>query len=818
MNIYTRNEKIVPVYIEDEMHSSYLDYAMSVIVARALPDVRDGLKPAHRRILIAMNDLNLSYGRPFRKCAKIAGDVSGNYHPHGEQIVYPSLVRMAQGFSLRYPLVDSQGNFGSIDGDPPAAMRYTEARLSAIAGEMLKDLDKDTVKFRPNYDETRTEPVVLPSAIPNLLINGSSGIAVGMATEIPPHNLGEIVDGLTLLIEDPDVGIEKLNKVVKGPDFPTGGLIMGHEGIRSAYTGGRGLIRLRARAFVERERKGEKEKIVITEIPYQVNKSNLVESIAGLIRDKKITGISDLRDESDKDGIRIVVELRREEPAEVVLNQLYNHTQMQGTFGAIMLALVNGEPRILNLKQMLEQYLSHRREVVTRRTKFELKKASERAHIVEGLKIALSKIDDVIKTIKTSKTVEDARDSLTKKFKLTERQAQAILDMRLQRLTGLERKKLQSEYLELIKRIEKLRQILASEKQLMNIIREELLEIKNKYGDERRTEIVESAGDFTTEDLIAEEDMVITISHSGYIKRLPVSTYRKQKRGGKGVIGGGRKEEDFIEHLFIASTHEYILFFTDLGRVYWAKVYEIPQAGRLSRGKAIPNLLQINPEERITAHVVVSNFDAEHFLLMITEQGVVKKTNLSAYGHPRAGGIIAVALDAKDRLIEGRLTDGNEEILIATRNGKAIRFSESQLRSMGRPSRGVKGITLGKGDKVIGAAIAEPDATVLSVTENGFGKRSQFSDYRMQRRGGKGVINIKMTDRNGPIVGLRTVTDRDELMLITSRGMVIRMRVEPIRVLHRNTQGVRLIRLDEGDKVVAVARVAVKEEENQEEI
>jgi len=816
-NIYTRNEKIVPIYIEDEMRSSYLDYAMSVIVARALPDVRDGLKPAHRRILVAMNDLNLSHGRPTRKCAKIAGDVSGNYHPHGEQIVYPSLVRMAQHFSLRYPLVNGQGNFGSIDGDPPAAMRYTEARLSSIAGEMLKDLQKDTVNFKPNYDETRTEPVVLPSAIPNLLINGSSGIAVGMATEIPPHNLGEVVDGLVLLIKNPNVSIEELNEVIKGPDFPTGGLIMGHDGIRSAYKEGRGLIRLRARAFVEKGGKGEKEKIVVTEIPFQVNKSSLVENIAALVREKKITGISDLRDESDKDGIRIVMELRKGELAEVILNQLYNHTNMQTTFGTIMLALVNMEPQVLTLKQMLRYYLDHRREVVTRRTKFELMKASERAHILEGLKIAVSNLDECIKIIKGSKTVDQARSRLMKRFKLSEKQAQAILDMRLQRLTGLEQDKLQTEYLELIKLIGKLQQILGSEKQLMDIIKEELIEVKKKHGNDRRTEIIESAGDFATEDLIAEEDMVITMSHSGYIKRLPVSTYRKQKRGGKGIIGSGRKEEDFIEHLFIASTHNYILFFTDLGRVYWSKVYEIPQAGRLSKGKAIPNLLQILPEERITAHVVVSSFDDQHFLIMFTEKGVVKKTNLAAYSHRRTGGIIALTLDQKDRLIEVKLTSGNEEVLIATRKGKAIRFSETLLRSMGRTARGVKGIVLGKDDKVIGTAIAESDATALTVTENGYGKRSLFSDYRLQNRGGKGVINIKATDRNGPIVGLRTVIDRDEFMIITSNGMVIRMQVEPIRVIHRNTQGVRLIKLHEGDKVVAMARVETKEEENQEQ-
>ncbi len=815
MNIYTRNEKIVPVYIEDEMRSSYLDYAMSVIVARALPDVRDGLKPVHRRILVAMNDLNLVHGRPFRKCAKIAGDVSGNYHPHGAQIVYPSLVRMGQPFSLRYPLVDGQGNFGSVDGDPPAAMRYTEARFAAIAGEMLRDLNKDTVDFRPNYDETRKEPVVLPSAIPNLLVNGASGIAVGMATEIPPHNLGEVVDGVIRLIENPEVSIEELREIIKGPDFPAGGLIMGRGGIVSAYSEGRGILKLRGRACIERGNKGEKEKIVITEIPYQVNKSNLVESIAGLIREKKISGISDLRDESDKDGMRIVVELRRDGEPDVILNQLYNHTQLQISFGVIMLALVNGRPRVLNLKEVLYHYLNHRREVVTRRTRFDLARAEERAHILEGLKIALENLDEVIKTIKTSRTVDKARERLVRKFKLTERQAQAILDMRLQRLTGLEQEKLQAEYLELIKKIGELQQILASEKQLLDIITTELLEIKKKYADERRTEIIESAGEIETEDLIAEEDMVITISHAGYIKRLPVSTYRKQKRGGKGVIGAGKKEDDFIEHLSVASTHAYILFFSDKGRVYWAKVYQIPQAGRLSRGKAIPNLLGINPDEKVTAHVVVSAFSDEQFLLMVTERGVVKRTNLSAYSHPRAGGIVALSLDEGDRLIEVKLTGGNEEMLIATRNGKAIRFSESQLRSMGRTTRGVRGIILGKGDEVIGATVVERNATVLSVTANGYGKRSQFEDYRVQKRGGKGVINIRITERNGKIVGLKTVTDRDELMLITSMGMVIRIPVAPIRVLHRNTQGVRFIKLNEGDTVVAVARVVTKDEEEQ---
>jgi DNA gyrase subunit A len=816
MNLYTRNEKIVPVYIEDEMRSSYLDYAMSVIVARALPDVRDGLKPVHRRILIAMNDLNLSHGKHYRKCAKIAGDVSGNYHPHGEQIVYPSIVRMAQSFSLRYPLVDGQGNFGSIDGDPPAAMRYTEARLAAISGEMLKDINKDTVNFKPNYDETRKEPRVLPAAIPNLLINGASGIAVGMATEIPPHNLGEVIEGLVLMIDNPEVSIEGLMKIIKAPDFPTGGLIMGRGGIDSAHREGRGILKLRARSFVEKIQKADRERIVITEIPYQVNKSNLVESIASLVRDKKVSGISDLRDESDKDGMRIVIELRRGEIPEIILNQLYSHTQMQTSFGVIMLSLVKGRPKVLNLKEMLGYYLSHRREIVTRRTKFELARAEARAHILEGLRIALDNLDEVIKTIKASKTVDDARNALVRKFKLTEIQAQAILDMRLQRLTGFEREKLQTEYLELIKEIGCLQQILASEKLLMDIIKKELLEIKSKYADKRRTDVVEDTGEFVAEDLIAEEDMVITISHTGYIKRLPVSTYRKQKRGGKGVAGAGKKEEDFIEHLFIASTHAYILFFTDLGRVYWAKVYEIPQAGRLSRGKAIPNLLGIKPEEKMTAHVIVPCFDDEHFLLMITERGVVKRTNLSAYSHPRKDGIVALTLDENYKMIEVKLTAGSEEVFIATRNGKAIRFPEAQVRSVGRVSRGVKGINLGKGDLVIGSAISEKDATVLSVTEKGIGKRSRFEDYRLQKRGGQGVINIKITEKNGLIVGLRMITDRDELMLITSRGMVIRIPVEPIRILGRNTQGVRLIKLDEGDRVGAVARVATTKEEEQE--
>lgn len=813
MNIYTRNEKIVPVPIEDEMRLSYMDYAMSVIVSRALPDVRDGLKPVQRRILVAMNDLNLTPGRPYRKCAKIAGDVSGNYHPHGEQVVYPTLVRLAQDFSLRYPLVSGQGNFGSVDGDPPAAMRYTEARMAHMSIDILRDMEKDTVNYRPNYDETLSEPVVLPSAVPNLLVNGSAGIAVGMATSIPPHNVGEVLDGLVALIDNPEAGVKDLLKNIKGPDFPTGGVIMGREGIFQAYKTGRGSVKMRGKAHIERKKKAsDKDKIVMTEIPYQVNKSSLVENIAHLVRDKKITGISDVRDESDKDGIRVVLEIKRDEQADVVLNHVYNKTQMQTSMGITMLALVKGRPMVLNLKEMLSHYLDHRREVVTRRTKFELAKAEARAHILEGLKIALDHIDEVIKTIRASKTVEAAKESLVKKFSLSAVQAQAILDMRLQRLTGLEREKVENEYVELLKTIARLQQILSSDVQLMGIIRQELLDMKAKYADERRTEIVESVVDITTEDLIAEEDMVVTISHAGYIKRLPVSAYRRQNRGGRGVIGGGRKDEDFIRHLFIASTHACMLFFTDRGKCYWLKVYELPEGGRLSRGKAIPNLLNTGSDERITAFIHVMNFDDGANLLMITGRGVVKKTPLTAYSRPRAGGIIAINLDESDRLIDVELTDGRQEVLLGTRQGKAIRFPETDLREMGRVVRGVRGISLAKDDVVVGATLVEPDATVLTVTENGYGKRSRFSDYRLQKRGGKGIINMRISGKNGPVAGFKTVCDADDLMIITAMGIVIRIPVDQVRVSSRSVQGVRFIRLADKDKVVAVAELAVKED------
>jgi DNA gyrase subunit A len=806
-------EKIVPVYIEEEMKSSYIDYSMSVITARALPDVRDGLKPSNRRILVAMNDLNLAPGRPHRKCAKIAGDTSGNYHPHGEQVVYPTLVRMAQDFNMRYVLVDGQGNFGSVDGDAPAAMRYTEARLSPVAMEMLEDLEKETVDFIPNYDETRQEPVVLPSKFPNLICNGASGIAVGMATNIPTHNLGEVVDALTALIADPELEDAKLLEFIPGPDFPTGGIIQGKGGIVEAYRTGRGRVILRAKASVEKQKSG-KESIVVTEIPYQISKSNLLERIAQLVRDKHLEGISDLRDESDRDGMRIVIELKRDAPADVVLNQLFKHTQMQTTFGVIMLALVDGQPRVLNLKEMLVHFLEHRHEVVTKRTQFELKKAEHRAHILEGLKIALDNIDAVIKLIRSSKTVEDARNGLMSKFKLSEIQAQAILDMRLQRLTGLERDKIEQEYLETIKLIEKLKGILASKVKRMNIIREELLELKKKYGDERRTEIrAEEEEEFTIEDLIAEEDMVITITHGGYIKRLSVTSYRRQGRGGRGVIGIETKEQDFVEHLFIASTHNYILFFTPKGRCHWLKVHEIPVGGRLAKGKPIINMLDLGEEEKVAAFLSVRGFDDQHFVMMATRKGIIKKTLLSAFSNPRRGGINAMNIPEDDSLIEAKMTDGTCDVILATREGQAIRFHEDKVRDMGRTAYGVKGITLAKkDDRVIGMVVVKRDATLLTVTEKGYGKRTSISDYRVTNRGGKGIINIKCSDRNGKVVDIKEVVTDDELMLITQKGIIIRQPVKQISVIGRATQGVRLINLDANDEVVDVARVVTSEE------
>jgi DNA gyrase subunit A len=805
-------EKILPVYIEEEMKSSYIDYSMSVITARALPDVRDGLKPSNRRILVAMNDLNLAPGRAHRKCAKIAGDTSGNYHPHGEQVVYPTLVRMAQDFNMRYPLVDGQGNFGSIDGDAPAAMRYTEARLSPLAMEMLADLEKDTVNFQPNYDETRKEPVVLPSKFPNLICNGSSGIAVGMATNIPPHNLGEVVDGLVALIEDPQIEDEDLLKYIPGPDFPTGGIIYGKSGIFEAYKTGRGRIIIRARAGIERDKSG-KESIIITEIPYQINKANLLERIAELVNSKVIEGISDLRDESDREGMRVVIDLKRDTHSEIVLNQLFKQTQMQTTFGAILLALVDGQPQILTLKQILNYFIEHRHEVITRRTKFELTQAEKKAHILEGFKIALKNLDAVIALIRSSKTPEDAKQGLMRKFELTEIQAQAILDLRLQRLTGLERQKIEDEYLELIKLIASLKGILESKTKRMQIIRDEILELKKVYQDQRRTEIREEEEEFTIEDLIAEEDMVITITHQGYIKRLGVSAYKRQGRGGRGVIGMETKEEDFVEHLFVASTHDYILFFTNNGRCYWQKVYEIPQVGRASKGKPIVNLLDLGKDENITAFVPVKQFEENLYVVMSTKNGVIKKTSLSAFKNPRKGGIIAINIPEDDKLIEAKITDGSFDILLATKEGQAIRFPEIKVREMGRGAYGVRGVSLQNKDYAIGMVVIKRDTTLLAVTENGFGKRSHISEYRITNRGGKGIINIKTTQRNGKVVAVMMVEDEDELMIITQKGIIIRQSVKQIKAIGRNTQGVKLINLEEGDRVVDVARVIKSEEE-----
>jgi DNA gyrase subunit A len=808
-------EKVVPVLIEEEMKSSYIDYSMSVITARALPDVRDGMKPSSRRILTAMNDLNLSPGRPHRKCAKIAGDTSGNYHPHGEQVVYPTLVRMAQDFNMRYLLVEGQGNFGSIDGDGAAAMRYTEARLSRLSMEMLADIDKETVDFVPNYDETLTEPTVLPAKFPNLICNGSSGIAVGMATNIPPHNLTEVVDATIALIDNPELEVDDLLKHIEGPDFPTGGIVFGGWGLAEAYKSGRGRITLRAKANAETLKSG-KENIIISEIPYQVNKSNLLERIAELVQHKTIEGLADLRDESDRDGMRIVIELKRDAQREAVLNQLFKHTQMQVTFGIIVLALVNGEPKILNLKELIQHFIDHRHQVITRRTEFELKKAEERAHILEGLKIALENLDAVIKLIRGSKTPQEAREGLVKSFKLTEVQAQAILDMRLQRLTALERGKIEEEYLGKIKLIARLKGILESESQRMNIIKEELLELKEKYGDERRTQIIaEAPTEFTIEDLIAEEDMVITISHSGYVKRLSVSSYHRQRRGGRGVIGMETKEEDFVEHLFVASTHNYILFFTDKGRCYWLKVHEIPQGGRLARGKSIVNMVDLGKDEKIAAFVPVREFDDEHYVVMATRNGTIKKTVLSAFGNPRRGGINAMNIPDDDVLIETDLTNGSFDIILATKGGQAIRFPESRVRDMGRAAYGVRGIALRKGDEVIGMVVAKREATLLSVTRNGYGKRSPISDYRVTNRGGKGVINIRSTERNGPVIAVKEVLDPDELMLITQKGIVVRISIKSITTIGRATQGVKLINLDKGDKLVDVARVVSEEKQSE---
>jgi len=806
----------IPVKLEEEMQKSYMDYAMSVIIGRALPDVRDGLKPVHRRVLYAMHELSNDWTKPFKKSARIVGDVIGKFHPHGDMAVYDALVRMAQDFSLRYPLVEGQGNFGSVDGDPPAAMRYTEVRLARLAGELLADIDKETVDFIPNYDGSLTEPALLPARIPNLLINGSSGIAVGMATNIPPHNLSEVVEATIAVIQNPEIRVEDLISMIPGPDFPTGGYILGHSGIREAYLTGKGMIQVRARALIERQKRTERESIVITEIPYQINKAKLLERIAELVQEKKIEGIAELRDESDREGLRVVIELKRDAVAQVVLNQLFKHTQMQTSFGIILLAIVRGQPQLLNLKELIEQFILHRKEVVTRRSQFELNKAEAQAHILEGLKVALDHLDRVIALIRSSRTAKDAKEGLMAKFSLSETQAQAILDMRLQRLTNLEREKIHEEYKELIQRIARLREILGNEGLLLNLIVEELKEIRERYGDERRTQIIEEVREIKLEDLIVEEDMVVTISHSGYIKRNAISLYRSQRRGGRGKVGMATKEEDFVEHLFVASTHSYILFFTDAGKVYWLKVHEIPQAGRMTRGKAIINLLNLSGQEKITAILPVRSFEEGRYVILATKKGVIKKTDLMSYSHPRAGGIIALTLDPGDGLISACLTDGTKEVLLSSREGKAIRFGEEEVRAIGRSARGVKGISLGKGDFLVSMDILSAGAlgsSILSVTENGFGKRTPIEDYPLQGRGGKGVITVKTTARNGKLVGTQQITDQDELMLITDRGKIIRLRCSEIRLSSRNTQGVKLIELEAGERVMAIARLAEREEE-----
>jgi len=800
----------VPVNIEDEMKKSYMDYAMSVIIGRALPDVRDGLKPVHRRILYAMNELNNDWEKPYKKSARIVGDVIGKYHPHGDMAVYDALVRMAQDFSLRYPLVDGQGNFGTID-DPPAAMRYTEVRMAKLAGELLDDIDKETVDFVPNYDDSLVEPVVLPSKFPNLIVNGSSGIAVGMATNVPPHNLVEAINGLIALIENPDLTVEELMGHVPGPDFPTAGFIYGKEGIRQAYETGKGVIQLRARAIIERDRKSERESIVITELPYQVSRTKLIERVAQLVQEKVMEGISDIRDESDREGMRVVIELKRNEVAEVILNQLYKHTQMQTSFGIILLAIHQNQPKLLSLKEMLHLFIQHRQEVVARRSRFELKKAEARAHILEGLKKAIDQIDAVIATIRASKTPKEAKDRLIERFAFSDEQAQAILEMRLQRLTNLEQRKIIEEYEETIKLINRLKSLLASERLMLNLIRDELVSIRDAYGDARRTEIVDVAPEIRIEDLIAEEDMVVTITHTGYIKRNPISLYRSQHRGGKGKVGINVKEEDFVEDLFIASTHDYILFFTDAGKIHWMKVHELPQAGRLTRGKAIINLLNLNPQEKVTTILPLKEFEKGKFITFMTKKGVIKRTALEAYSNPRAGGIIAINLDEGDELISAKLTDGQQHLFIGTKLGKAIHFPEDQIREIGRTARGIRGIKLSKQDEVVGMEVVAPHTQILTVTGHGYGKRTQGSEYRIQNRGGTGILTVKRTQKTGDVVSIKTVVDEDELMVISDQGKIIRLRATDIPVQGRSTQGVRLITVEEGERVVAVARLVEEE-------
>jgi DNA gyrase subunit A len=799
----------VPVSIEEEMKGAYLDYAMSVIIGRALPEVRDGLKPVQRRILYAMFREGLLPGKKYSKSAGVVGEVLKKYHPHGDSAVYDAMVRLAQDFNMRYPLVDGQGNFGSVDGDPAAAYRYTEAKLAAIAEELLADIDKNTVDFAANFDETTEEPLVLPSRVPNLIINGSSGIAVGMATNVPPHNLGEIIGGLLLLVDKPDTTLKDLMSLIKGPDFPTGGIIHGTDGIVQAYSEGRGLIKVRAKARIEREFRGG-ENIIITELPYQVNKSRLIKNIAELVREKTIEGISELRDESDRDGIRVVVELKRGEMAQVVLNNLYKHTQMQTTFGVIMLALVNGQPRVLKLKELLKHFLQHRRDVVLRRTRFELKKAEDRAHILEGLKIALDYLDEIIALIRRSRNPEEARIGLITEYPLSEIQAQAILDMKLQRLTGLEREKIVREYTEILKEIERLKAILENDALVSQIIKDELIEIRNKYADERKTEITAETKEITIEDLITDEEMVITLSHQGYIKRNPLSAYRSQRRGGKGSMGMETKEEDFVNELFIGATHDYMLFFSNLGRLYWLKIYQIPEAGRNAKGKALVNVLALTEGERITTALPVRDFK-EGFLVMFTKNGTVKKTALEKYSNPRGKGIISITLEEGDELIAVKKTDGKSDLIIGTRNGLSIRFNEEEVRETGRTAIGVRGIRLMKGDVVVSAEVAEERTVLLTVTEKGFGKRSNISDYPVQGRGGKGVISIKITEKGGKAVGLMQVRDEDEVVMITSSGKLIRTLAGKISLHGRNTQGVTLMDVEGDDKIMSIGRVAERD-------
>ncbi|THJ24238.1 MAG: DNA gyrase subunit A [Nitrospira sp. CG24D] len=806
------DERLGYIAIEDEMKSSYLDYAMSVIVGRALPDVRDGLKPVHRRILFGMNEMGLAHNRAYRKSAKIVGEIMGNYHPHGDSAIYDTLVRMAQDFNMRYPLVDGQGNYGSMDGDSAAAMRYTEARMTKLAEELLADIDKETVDFGPNYDESLQEPLVLPTRVPNLLINGAGGIAVGYATNIPTHNLGEVIDGLLLLIENPDVTIAQLMKKIPGPDFPTAGFIYGMSGIKDAYETGRGLLKVRAKVNVESDERTDRERLIVTEVPYQVNKAKLIEKIAELVQDERIKGIADLRDESsDREGVRVVIELKRGEIPLIVLNNLFKHTQLETTFGVIMLALVNNRPEVLNLKQILSHFLDHRREVIVRRTAFELRKAEERAHILEGLKIALDNLDAVIALIRRAQSPDEARAGLMSQFGLSEIQASAILEMRLQRLTQLERQKLIEEYKDVLKQIEYLKSILASPALVRKIIQDELAEIREAYKDERRTQIVKEEAEISLEDLIAEEEVVVTISHTGYIKRNAVSLYRAQRRGGKGKIGMGIKDEDFVETLFTASTHDSLLFFTDAGKVFWLKVHEIPEASRGAKGKALVNLLALSKDEKVTATMPVKEYRDDRFVVMATKQGVIKKTELSAYSNPRQGGIIALSLDQGDKLIAVHVTDGSREMLLGTKQGITIRFKEEDVRSMGRTAHGVKGITLEAGDEVIGMETITPDSTtaILTVTEGGYGKRTPVNDYRVQGRGGKGIISVKTTERNGLAVGFLQVREGDEIMLMAAKGKLLRCKVDDIREVGRNTQGVRVLDLDgDDDRVIGVARLA----------